>query len=238
MVEKKTDKPVKRGRPKKDKKEKKKKPVPKKPIKKPVKPVPKMMQTQKQIVIVNVPEKKRRAPRREVKPAVPTTIFRTIRQEVLPASQLLPQQDFQKPREGGSIGVKIPNDIRGTLQGEEEEIVKIPERDERGLVRIPEGNVRPFIPGGRPRMDISEEERKERQRKQKRESAARQRERKRERARIEKEQAQKEKDERDRQAQMEQQQRDREKVIQDEQAQKGKKGGRRKKGGVVGEKEN
>jgi hypothetical protein len=127
-MDKKTDKPVKRGRPKKEKKDKKekKKPV-KKPIKKPVKPM--MQQTQKQVVIVNVPEKKRQAPRREVKPAGPTTIFRTIRQEVLPASQnLLPAQDFQK-REPNTIGVRIPNDIRGTLQGQEEEaMIKIPEQ--------------------------------------------------------------------------------------------------------------
>jgi len=175
-MDKKTDKPVKRGRPKKEKKDKKKKPV-KKPIKKPVKPM--MQQTQKQVVIVNVPEKKRRAPRREVKPAVPTTIFRTIRQEVLPATQnLLPAQDFQK-REPNTIGVRIPNDIRGTLQGQEEEaMVKIPEAlldEARG---VPIGEARPFVPGGRPRLEISEEERAERKRQQKRESARRARERK------------------------------------------------------------
>jgi hypothetical protein len=173
MVEKKTDKPDKRGKPKKDKKDKKKKPV-KKPIKKPVKPM--LQQTQKQVVIVNVPERKRRAPRREVKPAVPTTVFRTIRQEVLPASHLLPQQDFMKPREPNNIGVRIPNDIRGTLQGEERELVKIPEGEaERAL---PIGEARPYIPGGRPRMDLTEEERRERKRQQKRESAKRARERK------------------------------------------------------------
>ena len=176
MVEKKTDKPVKRGRPKKEKKEKKK-PV-KKPIKKPVKPI--MQQTQKQVVIVNVPEKKRRAPRREVKPAVPTTIFRTIRQEVLPASQLLPQENFQKPKETGSIGVRIPNDIRGTLQGQEEEaMIKIPAAMlNDATAGMPIGEARPFQPGGRPRLDLTEEERAERKRQQKRESARRQRERK------------------------------------------------------------
>jgi len=175
-MDKKTDKPVKRGRPKKEKKDKKKKPV-KKPIKKPVKPM--MQQTQKQVVIVNVPEKKRRAPRREVKPAVPTTIFRTIRQEVLPATQnLLPAQDFQK-RERDYLGVRIPNDVRGTLQGQEEEaMVKIPEAlldEARG---VPIGEARPIGIGGRPRLEISEEERKERKREQKRESARRARERK------------------------------------------------------------
>ena len=188
-MDKKTDKPVKRGRPKKEKKDKKKKPV-KKPIKKPVKPM--MQQTQKQVVIVNVPEKKRRAPRREVQPAVPTTIFRTIRQEVLPATQnLLPAQDFQR-REPSSIGVRIPNDIRGTLQGQEEEaLIKIPEGrvlDEAPKsnplpIGIPIGEARPIDArpigiGGRPRLDLSEEERAERIREQKRESARRARERK------------------------------------------------------------
>jgi len=157
----------------------------KKPIKKPVKPM--MQQTQKQVVIVNVPEKKRRAPRREVQPAVPTTIFRTIRQEVLPATQnLLPAQDFQR-REPSSIGVRIPNDIRGTLQGQEEEaMVKIPEGrvlDEAPKsiplpIGIPIGEARPIGIGGRPRLDLSEEERAERKRQQKRESARRARERK------------------------------------------------------------
>lgn len=178
-MDKKTDKPVKRGRPKKEKKDKKekKKPV-KKPIKKPVKPM--MQQTQKQVVIVNVPEKKRQAPRREVKPAVPTTIFRTIRQEVLPATQnLLPAQDFQK-REPNTIGVRIPNDIRGTLQGQEEEaMIKIPEQYLNDATRgIPIGEARPAPPTGRPRLDLSEEERAERKRQQKRESARRARERK------------------------------------------------------------
>lgn len=162
-MDKKTDKPVKRGRPKKEKKDKKK-PV-KKPIKKPVKPM--MQQTQKQVVIVNVPEKKRRAPRREVKPAVPTTIFRTIRQEVLPATQnLLPAQDFQK-RERDYLGIRIPNDIRGTLQGQEEGIP---------IVSI-ETPLSPIGIGGRPRLEISEEERAERKKQQKRESARRARER-------------------------------------------------------------
>ncbi len=190
MVEKKTDKPVKRGKPKKDKKDKKKKPV-KKPIKKPVKPM--LQQTQKQVVIVNVPERKRRAPRREVKPAVPTTIFRTIRQEVLPASHLLPQQDFMKPREPGSIGVKIPNDIRGSLQEEERDLIKIPEgRDYNNPINIPEGNVRPFRPGGRPPLrnpitgePLTEEELKERKRKQKRESNRKAREKKKKEKEIE-----------------------------------------------------
>ena len=178
-MDKKTDKPVKRGRPKKEKKDKKekKKPV-KKPIKKPVKPM--VQQTQKQVVIVNMPEKKRQAPRREVKPAVPTTIFRTIRQEVLPATQhLFPAQDFQK-REPNTIGVRIPNDIRGTLQGQEEEaMIKIPEGMLDDATRgVPIGEARPIGIGGRPRMDLSEEERAERKRQQKRESARRARERK------------------------------------------------------------